>query len=679
MTQLSQGLRYFFADLMLDTRLGVVKRGEEELPLPKLSYDLLCALVSQAPAICSREALFERVWPDLVVGEETLKQRVKLLRKSLNDSAGTPTYIEAVRGRGYRLIPEVRVETYVETQNAPLVNLAAQDKFPFQHVQRFPSFWRASALFMLFMMCVFVLISLLSPDASEHQTPPENNPHRIAVLPFKAQGMSNNMQYLVEGIRDELINGLTRLKQHQVIAKRALSHEDNINAALAPLARRLNAGLFLEGEISQHKDIIELNLHLTDTNDASLLWSQRFSFTPRDLLQQQKNITQALFNALEVDPKKIRHSQGMTSNSEAYQLYLRGNDYYRRYRQLDNKIAIDFYRQALQKDPNFALGYAGLANALSQDVFQFNQDQQKLNQAIDAAYHAISLNTSLAQGYKALGTAYYVKGWLSKAQISHQQAVKHQPGYADAMSNLGFIARERGELTQALNWHKLALDNAPQNPVAMMHAAVTLQTLGEDLLAQKWFELSHSLMPEYALAVHYQAKGHINRGRYKLAIGLLQQGLEQHKDNPRLTNTLALAYYFDGQTQAAQALYAQLADSQTREYSTQSRLYLALSKGDKTALEALQPELIRPLNAGSERAQDVLHIMLLKAGLGEAQSALRYLAQYINLGGLDVEFIEQHPAIVPLKDNPRFAVLLAQIHQTRQQLHSESIAALVHW
>ena len=213
MTQLSQGLRYFFADLMLDTRLGVVKRGEEELPLPKLSYDLLCALVSQAPAICSREALFERVWPDLVVGEETLKQRVKLLRKSLNDSAGTPTYIEAVRGRGYRLIPEVRVETYVETQNAPLVNLAAQDKFPFQHVQRFPSFWRASALFMLFMVCVFVLISLLSPDASEHQTPPENNPHRIAVLPFKAQGMSNNMQYLVEGIRDELINGLTRLKQ----------------------------------------------------------------------------------------------------------------------------------------------------------------------------------------------------------------------------------------------------------------------------------------------------------------------------------------------------------------------------------------------------------------------------------------------------------------------------------
>ena len=122
--------RYLFSDLILDVQRGILYRQGEAIALPKLSYNLLVALVESSPSLLSQQALMEKVWPNRVIGDETLKQRIKLLRKSIEDDASQPIYIEAVRGRGYRLIPQVNCECIMPTPPAVMLDLRANDLYP---------------------------------------------------------------------------------------------------------------------------------------------------------------------------------------------------------------------------------------------------------------------------------------------------------------------------------------------------------------------------------------------------------------------------------------------------------------------------------------------------------------------------------------------------------------------
>lgn len=153
--------RYIIDDLNLDVLRGELTRQGEVITLPKLSYDLLVALAQAAPALLSQEELMVAVWPDRVIGDETLKQRVKLLRKSLGDDASAPTYIEAVRGRGYRLIPAVKCECVVRKPPSVMLDLSANDRFPSLSENQFGTLWRRISLLGLIVFIV-ALISIVS-------------------------------------------------------------------------------------------------------------------------------------------------------------------------------------------------------------------------------------------------------------------------------------------------------------------------------------------------------------------------------------------------------------------------------------------------------------------------------------------------------------------------------------
>ena len=153
--------RYIISDLNLDVLRGELTRHDEVITLPKLSYDLLVALAQAAPALLSQEELMAAVWPDRVIGDETLKQRVKLLRKSLGDDASAPTYIEAVRGRGYRLIPAVKCECVVRKPPSVMLDLSANDRFPSLSENQFGKLWRRISLLGLIVFIV-ALISITS-------------------------------------------------------------------------------------------------------------------------------------------------------------------------------------------------------------------------------------------------------------------------------------------------------------------------------------------------------------------------------------------------------------------------------------------------------------------------------------------------------------------------------------
>ncbi|MCL1078938.1 transcriptional regulator [Parashewanella spongiae] len=135
--------RYQFADIVLDTRLGCVKQQTREIALPWLSYQLLCVLCKAAPAIVSQQTIMDEVWGDTVVGDETLKQRIKLLRKSLGDDATNPKYIEAIRGRGYRIKPDVVSTPSIDSK----VNAfeLTTDSYSLSQQRSYPYYWKVSS------------------------------------------------------------------------------------------------------------------------------------------------------------------------------------------------------------------------------------------------------------------------------------------------------------------------------------------------------------------------------------------------------------------------------------------------------------------------------------------------------------------------------------------------------
>jgi DNA-binding winged helix-turn-helix (wHTH) protein len=139
-------IRYQIADLTLNTKLGTAYRANEELTLPQLSYNLLCVLVQRAPAIVSQDDLMTLMWGEQVVSDETLKQRIKLLRQVLNDTPQSPKYIESVRGRGYRCMAQV-TKTMIRPHDS--INLRLHDRLPVSFLQSSEEYWRLVSIFFL--------------------------------------------------------------------------------------------------------------------------------------------------------------------------------------------------------------------------------------------------------------------------------------------------------------------------------------------------------------------------------------------------------------------------------------------------------------------------------------------------------------------------------------------------
>lgn len=515
--------RYLIDDLNLDVQRGELTRQEEVITLPKLSYDLLVALAKSAPALLSQEQLMAIVWPDRVIGDETLKQRVKLLRKSLGDDASAPTYIEAVRGRGYRLIPAVKCECVVRSPPSVMLDLSANDRFPSIAGSQFGTMWRRMSLLGLAAF-IGILVSLtLSTSLPNNVT--EENP----------------------------------------------------------------------------------TLNSVSTNEVS--------------------------------------SEGV-AKTNAERLYLRGRDYYHRYRKQDNDIAIDFFLKAINENDTFAPAYAALSQAYSQKYFQFSGQESDKQLAIDNAYQALSYDNQSADGYKALGTAYYVAGWLSKSIKTLHRGLAIEANEIEILINLAFIYSEQGELEKALHWHKVILEQAPEHALAMMHTGLTLQRAKQFDAAKLWYEKALTLQPDYLLTSYHLAQLAIEKQDYIEASNLISE-VSQTNTNQQalLLQTQADIEYFQGKLTSAQQRYQQAATLKVNEAYSRANVLARLLAGTiakkqenniEKPLVTLDEQTISLLKTKQQQGNEQAELSLLLAEIysakGQFTLAMRYLTQALEQG-----------------------------------------------
>ncbi len=351
-------------DLVINEGQQRVTRGDQVIELPKLSFDLLVALVRNAPNVVSIDALLTSVWPGLVVNPETVVQRVKMLRDALDDRAAEPRYIMALRMRGYRLVAEVsKIEALDSPQRAAAAGPEAS-----QPNRRHFAILAAVALALLGALGLWALQRGATPVPP---APGADDPalRTVAVLPFKNLSGDPADAAIALGVPDIVLDRLTSVEGLTVVARDSAFRAGEDSADPAEISQRLRAAFLVDGTVQRSGTMLRVSARLVDARAATTLWSTRYDRPIEELFAMQDDIATQVATALHDRISGMRAPEAATAPTrdiEAYLAWLRGRTLTGRYTAAKADAAAAEFQKAIARDPGFAVAYAALYDARMQ-------------------------------------------------------------------------------------------------------------------------------------------------------------------------------------------------------------------------------------------------------------------------------------------------------------------------
>ena len=367
--------RYRVGDLTIDAGRQRVTRGENVIALPKLSYELLMALVRAAPNLVSLDTLMEQVWPKAVVSPETLSQRVKLLRDALDDDPRAPRYVEGLRGRGYRLIPSVECDdgpvvrqptsrTSPEPLEAGAPATRTAPQLPLR-LRRPLRIWGSVIVLLLLFGGVFLVRQLMHAKPPTTRTSIEVmavQPRAVAVLPFDNLSSEPNNDYIAVGVADSVLNQLATVPELIVVARSSSFALGRPLPEAREAGRRLGVRYLVTGSVQRAGKILRVTAQLTDATNNVALWSLKLDRTIGDVFALQDQIAQQVAQQLDVTLRG-RSAVYAQFGTDAYLAFLRGRALIESRRVLDVEESARQFSRAIELAPTFAAAIAELARA----------------------------------------------------------------------------------------------------------------------------------------------------------------------------------------------------------------------------------------------------------------------------------------------------------------------------
>src|SRR5205823_1000231 len=288
----------------------------------------------------------------------------------------------------------------------------------------------------------------------------------IAVLPFANASTDPNAEYLSEGITDSLINNLSQLSTLRVVPHSTVFHYKGSGADPLTIGRDLKVRTVLTGRVMLRGENLTSQTELVDVNKESQLWGEQYNRKMSDLLIIQKEIASEISERLRLrltgnDQKRL--SKGDTDNTEAYQLYLKGRYYWNKRTEEAVAKALDYYKQASDKDPAYALAYDGLADCLiAQAWYSFRPSKDVYPQAKTAARKALELDESLSEAHASLAFVLTNYDWdWPSAEKECKRAIELNPRYAIAHHWHSDLLAAMGKLDESFNEEKRAQELDP--------------------------------------------------------------------------------------------------------------------------------------------------------------------------------------------------------------------------
>ena len=400
-------------------------------------------------------------------------------------------------------------------------------------------------------------IEVTEPIELASQVPSTSTePPSIAVLPFADMSPDNDQGYFCEGVAEAILNALARIKQLRVAARMSSFQFREGSGDIRDIGRELGVGSVLEGSVRKSGDQLRVSVQLIKVADGFHLWSKSYDEELKDVFAIQDEIATGVARAL----LDILTPVKTTANTDvsAYEYYLRGRQFFNRFRKLDIEYARQMFRQAIDIDPGFAQAWAGYADCYSFMIMYVDPKNSYIDEACKASKKAVELDPSLAEAHASRGLAYLICEDFDLAETQFDKALELNPGLFEAYYYYGRARFHQGDMQAAADLFEKAAKANPADYQSRLLRVQVLRGMGRKAEALEEAKLSVAAVekhlewnPDDARALHLGAGSLVVTGDIDRAERWLQRALEIDPNDSVVLYNVACNYATIAQTEKA--------------------------------------------------------------------------------------------------------------------------------
>jgi TolB-like protein/DNA-binding winged helix-turn-helix (wHTH) protein/Tfp pilus assembly protein PilF len=556
---------------------GEVRKAGLKIRVQQQPLKLLQILLERPGEVVSREQLRNLLWANESFGDfdQAVNIAIGKLRSALGDSAENPRYIETLPKRGYRFIAEVSIgdfdgptdglvtvlpESAARTPVFGDLNPARPDAPPQTRPDATaPKRQRWTARRIAFAAVLSLGFSILAVFIYLSWVRRPTGIRSLAVLPLDNFSGDSSQDYFADGMTDELITDLAQIRALRVVSRTSVMMYKGTHKPLPQIARELNVDAVVEGSVFRSGDQVRITAQLIQVPADKHLWADSYQGNVRDTLTVQNQVARAIAEEIriEVTPREQAALKSARKiDPDAYEAYLKGRYSWNRRTADGLKKAVDYFNQAIARDPHYAAAYSGLADTyalLGDWQYAVMPAKEAMPKALSAARKAVELDDSLGEAHAS--RAFCLEGFdwdFAAADREFQRAVELSPSYATAHHWYAWHLSLLGRNKEAIAEMDKAANLDPVSPVVNADLAelLLIAHLPDESIQQsrKTIEMN----PGFALAHNQLAQAYIEKKMFGEAIEELQQAIRLAGDSPIFVANLARAYA--GSNQKAEAV-----------------------------------------------------------------------------------------------------------------------------
>ena len=624
--------RLRFGNFEVDFAAGELRKHGLKIKLQQRPLEVLRILLEKPGTVVTREELQRRIWNGVVVDlDHGLNTAVRKLRDALSDTAATPRYIATVDRQGYRFVAPV-TELPATTVVAEVPRLADEAVVPsMASIGRFPAVlrWGLIALLAVALVAAFLVRRLRAP------TTPAASRMVVAVLPFENLTGEAGQDYFIDGLTAETIVQIGRIDPSHVgvISRSSVMQYKKGQEQMERIAGELGVGYVLEGTVRRDGNHVRVTAELMHTAGRSPLWAREYDREVVSDLALQGEIAQEIADEVQLtlaphDGTAPSRNRARPAGDEAYDRYVKGRYFWNK-RSLEGfNHAIEYFQQAIAKDPNYARAYAGLADSyLLMASYDYARPEDAVSKARAAALRALQLDENLAEAHTSLALLAENADWdWETAEKEFRRAIELDPNYATAHQWYGEYLAFQGRFNEARVESARARELDPLSLIIAADRGAVFYFAGQYDSAIEQFRAVVEMQPDSPRAEFLLVACYVEKRSFSEAFRVLDS-LMLSKDDIAFAALSAFVNARMGRRDQARRELRKLLASHSPEFNTrqvQVSIYAAMNDRDQAmallerayaegdnSLSALKVEHAYDPLRGDPRFQDLLRRMRL--------------------------------------------------------------------
>jgi TolB-like protein/DNA-binding winged helix-turn-helix (wHTH) protein/Tfp pilus assembly protein PilF len=621
-----------------DLSSGELRKHGIKIKLHHQPFRVLTVLLEHPGEVVTREELKSKLWPfdtfvDFDVG---LNSAVKKLRDALGDSTEIPRYVETLPRRGYRFIGSLGDASSSRGEHAPGVpgrvvveQSAAASEGVVTEVPAVSGASRRWALWTTAGILAGLLVLLVGFDVGSWREKllPRATPihiRSIAVLPLENLSGDPAQEYFTDGMTDALVTELAQISSLRVISRTSVMRYKGTRKPLPDIAKELNVDGIVEGSVVQSAERVRVNAQLIEAATDRHLWASMYERSPGDVVILQSEVARAITSAIQVQltpQEEAQLTRVQPVDPQAYEAYLRGRYFWNKRTDAAVRKSIDYFQQAIQRDPNYALAYAGMAEAyiVRDDV----SPEEQFSKAKATAKMALQMDDSLAEAHNAMAMSLFFYDWdWPGAEREFKRALALNPNYAQAHQWYGQYLRAMGWQNSAMAEIKRAQE---LDPLGLVIGGGSGQYGTQYDLMIESNRRKLELDPDFAGAHLGLGRAFALKGMYQDAVAEIQKGVNLSGGAPAYLGHLGYTYGVWGKRNEARKILLQLNQLSKRRY-------------------------VSPYA-----------IALVYVGLDEKDLAFDWLQKAVTDRSIPPATLRMEEELASLRSDPRYALLVSQV------------------